>query len=194
VQALVDAVRSVSPVVANDVGSDALGLSDIQRVLRGLLGESVPVRDLVRILEAVTARSRETRDPEALLEAARHALGAAISAHVASDGVMQALTFEPILEQSLLESLRTGESGSFLALDPVRTERLLEGIADAITAAEQHGHRPVVLCSAQLRPAVRRLVAPGHAHVPVLSYNELTRTISVEPVGVIRLVTSPAAV
>jgi flagellar biosynthesis protein FlhA len=76
----------------------------------------------------------------------------------------------------------------------VRTERLLEGIADAITTAEQQAYRPVILCSGQLRPAIRRLVAPGHSHIPVLSYNEMTRTMSVEPVGVIRLVAAPATV
>jgi len=194
VSALVDAVRQVSPVVAGEAGSEALGLTEIQRALRGLLTENVPIRDLVRILEALTAKARETRDPEALLEAARRALAPAISAQAAMGDTLQAVTFEPRLEQSLLEVLRTGDSGSFLAVDPERMEMLLEGMNRALVEAERLGQRPVILCSPQLRPAVRRLVAGSRPILPVLSYAEVSRTLTVEPVGVITLVVNPATV
>jgi flagellar biosynthesis protein FlhA len=194
VSALVDAVRQVSPVVAGEAGGEALGLTEIQRALRGLLAENVPIRDLVRILEALTAKARETRDPEALLEAARRALAPAICAQAAMGDVLHAVTFEPLLEQSLLEALRGGDSGSFLAVDPVRMEMLLDGVGLALTGAEEAARRPVILCSPQLRPAVRRLVAAGRPRLPVLSYAEVSRTLTVEPVGVINLVSNPATV
>jgi flagellar biosynthesis protein FlhA len=194
VQALVDVVRQAAPALANDIGTDALPLAEIQRVLRGLLAEGVPIRNLVRILEAVTAKVRETRDPEALLEAARQALGPVICAGVAMGDAIHALTLDPLLEQALLEALRTGESGSFLALDAVRTERLIEGIADAVNAAEAAGRRPVILCSAQLRPALRRLIAAGRPSLPVLSYAELSRNMTIEPVGVINLASHATAI
>jgi flagellar biosynthesis protein FlhA len=194
VQALVDVVRQAAPALANDIGTDALPLAEIQRVLRGLLAEGVPIRNLVRILEAVTAKVRETRDPEALLEAARQALGPVICAGVAMGDAIHALTLDPLLEQALLEALRTGESGSFLALDAVRTERLIEGIAEAVNAAEAAGRRPVILCSAQLRPALRRLIAAGRPSLPVLSYAELSRNMTIEPVGVINLASHATAI
>jgi flagellar biosynthesis protein FlhA len=172
----------------------ALDAKNAAPALRGLLAENVPIRDLVRILEALTAKTRETRDPEALLEAARRALAPAICAQAAMGDTLQAVTFEPLLEQSLLEALRTGDSGSFLAVDPVRMEMLLDGIGAALTAAEAVGNRPAVLCSPQLRPAVRRLVAAGRPQLPVLSYAEVSRTLTVEPVGVINLVSNTATV
>ena len=187
VQSLVDVVRSASPALGGDVGNESLTLAEIQRVLRGLLAEGVPIRNLVRILEAVTAKVRDTRDPEALLETARQSLGPAICAQVSTDDTLHALTFEPIVEQALLEALRTGESGSFLALDAVRTERLIEGVNQAVTDAEQAGRHPVVVCSAQLRPGVRRVVAAGRPQLPVVSYAELSRNLNIEPVGVINL-------
>ena len=192
VQVLVDAVKEVSPVVAAEVGNDGLTLAEVQRVLRELLSEGVPIRDLTRILEAVTARARESRAPEALVEAARGALGASISTAASVGGRLAALTFDPMLEQSLLESLRTGDSGSWLAVDPVRMEGLLTGLSDAVRVAEESGHRPALLCSAQIRPAVRRLVAPGRPDLPVLAYTELARNLDVDPVGVISLGTVAA--
>jgi flagellar biosynthesis protein FlhA len=173
--------------VAKEVGGDAVSLAEVQRVLRDLLRESVPVRNLVPILEAVTARARETRNGEALVEAARAVLGPTICATAAVEGRLAALTFEPLLEQSLIEAVRSGDAGSWLAVDPVRMEGLLEGIASAVSTAEHAGHRPAIVCAAQLRPAVRRLLAAGRPDLRVLAYPELTRTLTVEPVGVIAL-------
>jgi len=187
VQVLVEAVKAVSPTVAAEVGGDGVSLAEVQAVLRDLLDEGVPVRDLVRILEAVTARARETRQREQLVEAARTALGPAISSGAASAGRLAALTFDPLLEQSLLESVRVGEGGSWLAVDGARVEALLGAVIDTLSAAEAQGHRPVVVCSASLRPAVRRLVAPARPDLRVLAYPDLARSLHVEPVGVIRL-------
>ncbi len=187
VQVLVDAVKTISPVVAGEVGGDMLTLAEVQRVLRDLLAEGVPVRDLTRILEAVTARARTDRNPEGLVEAARGLLGPTISSAAAVNGRLAVLTLEPLLEQSLLEAVRPGESGSWLALDPVRMEGLVQGIGDAVRVAEQTGRRPAIVCSAQLRPAVRRLIATGRPDLPVLAYPELARNLDIDPVGVISL-------
>jgi flagellar biosynthesis protein FlhA len=193
VQVLVDAVKTVSPVVAGEVGTETLSLAEVQRVMRELLSEGVPVRDLTRILEAVTAKARETRVPEQLVEAARSVLGPTISAGAAVGNRLAALTLEPLLEQSLLEACRAGDAGSWLALDPMRMEALVAGIGDAVRTAEAAGHRPAVVCSAQLRPALRRLLVGGRPDLSVLSYTELSRSLTVEPVGVINLAQRAAA-
>jgi flagellar biosynthesis protein FlhA len=191
VQVLVDAVKTVSPVVAGEIGGEVLSLAEVQRVLRDLLAEGVPVRDLTRILEAVTACARTDRSNEGLVEAARAVLGPTISSGAAVGGRLAALTLEPLLEQSLLEAVRPGDAGSWLALDPVRMEQFMEGIGHSVRTAESNGRRPAIVCSAQLRPSVRRLVATGRPDLPVLAYTELARNLDIEPVGVIGLATSP---
>ncbi len=193
VQVLVDAVKTVSPVVAGEVGTDNLSLAEVQRVMRELLSEGVPVRDLTRILEAVTAKARETRAHEALVEAARSVLGPTISAGAAVGNRLAALTFDPLLEQSLLEACRTGDTGTWLALDPARMEALVGGVGDAVRRAENSGHRPAVVCSAQLRPAIRKLLVGGRPDLPVLAFTELSRSVTIEPVGVIHLAERTAA-
>ena len=192
VQVLVDAVKTVSPSVAGEIGGDGVTLAEVQGVLRDLLAEGVPVRDLVRILEAVTARARETRQREHLVEAARTALGPAISAGAAVSGRLAALTFDPLLEQSLLEAVRGGDGGSWLAVDGARIEALLGSLGRTLEAVEADGTRPVLLCSAALRPAVRRLVAPSRPDLRVIAYPDLARHLHVEPVGVIGLDASVA--
>ena len=187
VRLLLDGVKSTDPAVAEELTSANVSLGEIQRVLSDLLDEGVAIRDLVRIMEAVSERGRVTKDPETLVEAVRQSLGPAISSAHAANGRLPVVTFEPLVEHAMLESLRTGESGSFLALDPEQAERLAMEVARTAQAAEQRGENPVLMCAATLRPAVRRLVrniAPG---LPVLSYTELSPQLQVETIGVVSL-------
>src|SRR5690606_14881050 len=121
-------------------------------------------------------------------------LGAAICAQASVNGRLHTITFEPMLEHQLLEARRVGESGTFLDLDARRTEALLDALARTIGRAQERGLRPVVVCSAQIRPAIRRLVAAGPLPVPVLSYGELDPRCTIEPVEVIDLEQADAAV
>lgn len=187
VQSLLDAIAEVSPAVAREIDGERLTLGEVQQVLAALLGEGIPVRNLTRILESVSSKARETRSIEALTEAARQSIGSVICEVAASGGELPALTMDPILEQSLLEAVRAGEQGSWLAVDGVRLAALLDGLSTAILGAEDRGYRPVVVCAAPLRPALRRILASSRPDLPVISYSELSRSMPVVPVGEIRL-------
>ncbi len=156
-------------------------------MLRGLLREQVPIRDLTRILEAVTAKARSSREIDDLLEVARSALGAVLSAQVTVDGTIRPITIDPVLEQRMIEAVRSGESGAFLALDPVVTEGFLTSADEQIMAAERLGHEPAIVCSASLRPVIKRLLRAGRPRLRVLSFAELTSGVPVEPLGVINV-------
>jgi flagellar biosynthesis protein FlhA len=192
VKELVDAIAATDPALAEELGGNNVSLGEVQRVLQALLEEGVGVRDLVRILETVTERARVSKDIEGMTESVRAALGPAISSAHASGGRLAVMTVEPLLEHTLLESMRTGEQGSFLALDPDTAEAFALKVAATAREAEERGVRPVLVCSAQLRPAVRRLtknVVPG---LPVLAYGEIGAQLELETMGVIDLV--PATV
>lgn len=185
VQDLVEGLKETDPSVANEVGGERLDLAGLHRVLAALLKERVPIRDLVRILEATTAIAGPNTDSDLLVEAARRALGPAICSQFSHDGKLPVLTLEPRLEQHLLESLRQGESGAFLAMDPGLTEALLDEMTATIAAAENQGHSPVLLCTDRLRPVLRRLLVSTWPSLPVLSFQELSPHLSLEPTGVI---------
>ena len=53
--------------------------------------------------------------------------------------------------------------------------------------AEQAGLSPVLLCSAPLRPSIRRPTRAATPRLPVLSYSELSGQLQVETIGVISL-------
>ena len=188
VKLLVDGVRASDPAVTEELAAVSISLAEVQRVLQGLLDESICIRDLVRILEVLSERGRVTKDLEALVEAVRLALGPAISSSLAVSGTLPVITIDPLLERTLLECYRAGDGGSFIAADPELLEHIVVRIADQARQAEQRGVNPVLLCSAQLRPALRRLVRSTVPQLPVLAYSEIGNQLQIDTVGVVNLV------
>ena len=190
---LADLVTQQAPTVGEELTASPLTLGDVQAVLGRLLDEQIPITDLVRIFETLSEKGQATKDVEPLVEAVRATLGPAISGAVAADGRLPVLVLDPMTEHQVLESVRQGQDGSFLALDPQVSERLALEIARQAEQAEQRGEAVVVVCSPQARPALRRLVAQVMPRLAVLSYAEIGPQLVVETVGVVSNGT-PAAV
>jgi len=192
VRAVTDSAKQSNPAVVEELTPALLTLGEIQRVLQALLGEHVSVRDLVRIFEALSMRARVSKDLDGLVEAARQVLGPAVVAPYVSDGTLPVLSFEPALEQKLLEGLRSGDDGAFLALDVDLAQGLLTRLSGLAREAEEQNVSPVLACAPQLRPAVRRMTSPSLPRLPVVSYTELGGPIQITSVGVVS--NQPAAV
>ncbi|MBW8751221.1 MAG: flagellar biosynthesis protein FlhA [Propionibacteriales bacterium] len=185
VRLLADVVKKTHPVVIEELTPTQLSLGEVQRVLQSLLDEGVSVRDLVRIFESLSLRASATKDLDALVDAARQALGPAIVAPYVVDRTVHVISLDPQLEQRMLEDLRPTDQGTVIAMDPELGQSVLHQLAGLLTEAENHNHRPVLVCSTQLRAAVRRLLRPSHHQLPVLSYQELVGAAEVRSVGVI---------
>ena len=193
VKMLIDVVKQSDPVVIDELNGANVTTGEIQRVLQMLLDEGVGIRDLVRIFEVVSERSRTTKDVEQIVESVRTALGPAISASYAKDGKLPVITLDPLVEHAMAETLRTSDTGTFLALDPQTAEQLALAVAREAEAAEMKGIEPVFVCATQLRPSIRRLLHAAAPRLPVLAYTELGNQLELDTIGVVNL-GQPAAV
>lgn len=187
VKMLVDMVRQSNPVVVEELTPQPLSLGEVQRTLQSLLAERVCIRDLVRIFEAMSMRGKVTTDPDSLTEAARGALGPAIAASHAVDGRLSVITFDPLLEQRLLENLRITEAGAQLLIDPMMAENVANQIMATAAAAEGAGDPPVFVCAQPLRLPIRRLLEQVAPRIPVLSYSELGGQLTLVTSGVVNV-------
>ena len=193
VKLLVDMVKQSDPVVIDELNGANVSTGEIQKVLQLLLDEGVAIRDLVRIFEVISERARVNKDPEQIVEAVRTALGPAISASFAKDNKLPVITLDPLVEHALGDTLRSGDQGTFLALDPQTAEALALAAAREAEAAEMKGVEPVLVCATQLRPSLRRLLHAAAPRLPVLAYTELGSQLELETMGVVNL-GQPAAV
>jgi flagellar biosynthesis protein FlhA len=189
VRQLLDRLKATDPAILDEMATAQLTLTDVHKVLCGLLEEGVAIRDIVRILEAVTVKARQSKDPDALLEAARQALGPAITAQYARDGKVAAITIDAALERQLLESVRLGDQGPFLAVDPGLAEALVREVVTVATRIEQAGQDAVLICASKLRTPLQQLIQAGARRVAVLSISELGPQVRVERMGVVNVAT-----
>ena len=191
VRLLTESVKKVNPSVVEELIPNILSLGEVQQVLQGLLTERVPIRDLSRIYEAIALKAKQSTDAGTLVEAARVALGPALCAQYASDGVLRVLTLDALLERNLAEVMRPSDLGPQLLLEPASAEHLLEQVRTVQANAEEAGVDVALVCAPALRSALYRLVALGGLKTPVLSYTEVNGSrVPVEPVGT---VTAPAS-
>jgi flagellar biosynthesis protein FlhA len=185
VRMLTEAVKRTHPAVIEELTPSQLSLGEVQRVLQALLEEQVSVRDLARIFEALSLRARVSKDLDTLVEAARETLGPAVVAPYVSDGTVNVISFEPLLEQRMLEGLRVGEQGGFLVLDADLSQHLVTELMALGRQAEEQNLTPVLVCAPQIRAAVRRMTSPTLPGLPVIGYNELTGPTQIRSVGVV---------
>jgi flagellar biosynthesis protein FlhA len=186
VRLLVEMVRRTHPIVVEELTPTQLTLGEVQRVLHALLEEGVSIRDLVRIFEALSVRAKSSTDLDALVEAARAALGPAIShPYVTPDERLHVFTLDPGFEQRLLEAVRPTDAGVVLALDAGAIDALVHGCSGLLEEAERSGLSPVLVCSPQVRAALARLMRQVLPRLPVISYAEVSRTAQIESLGVV---------
>jgi flagellar biosynthesis protein FlhA len=181
VKEMVDGVAQTSPKLIEDLVPKIASLGEIQRVLRQLLRERVPVRDLVTILEAIADAATVTKDADAITEAVRSAMGRAICRPYQNEkGELSVIGVSPLLEEKLMASLVKTDQGAMLALDPQQAQNIASRIARALENAMA---QPVLLCSPALRPHLWRLFARVLPHLGILSHAEVPAHIHVVPVA-----------
>ena len=180
---LVDRVGQTSPKLVEELVPKLVSLGDIQRVLRQLLRERVPIRDLTTILEAIADAASASKDSDVITEAVRAAMGRAICRPYQNDrGELPAISIAPTLEAQLTAAIVRTEQGAVLAVDPSHAQKLASRVADALSSAVA---QPVLLCSPTLRPHLWRLFARVLPHLGVLSHNEVPPHIQIASIAVL---------
>ena len=181
VKEMLDQVAQSSPRLVEELVPKIVSMGEVQRVLRQLLRERVPVRDLVTILEALADAAAVTKDADAMTEAVRSAIGRAICKPYQNEkGELTVIGVTPLMEERLMASLVRTDQGAVLALDPAQAQSIAARIGRAI---EQAMAQPVLLCSPSLRPHMWRLFARVLPHLGVLSHAEVPAHIRVVPVA-----------
>lgn len=186
VKTLIDGVKETYPAVVEELIPDLLSLGEVQKVLQNLLREGVSIRNLVTILETLADFARVTKDVDTLSEYVRQSLGRQICAGLADqDGRLYVVTLDPAVEDTLAAAVQRTEQGVYLSLEPGWAQRALGRAASELEKLTAGGHNPVVLCGAEVRPHVKRLLERVSAKVTVVSYNEVPAGAEVEAVGTV---------
>ncbi len=176
---LVGTVREAQPSLVEELIPGVLSLSDVQKVLKALLKERVPIRNVDFVLEALLEAGRQIKDHEALTERVREKLGLAITQRCASkDGALHVLTLDPATDKVLRDAIRQGEGGT-TSLDPGWMDRLVRALSRHVEDMLGQNIVPVLICAPSVRRFLRRATEASLPHLNVISTSELNSTLSV---------------
>jgi flagellar biosynthesis protein FlhA len=181
VQELIDNVQKSHPVVVEDVLKvSSVGL--IQRVLKELLIEKIPIKDMLTILETISDIAEITKNTDIIVEQVRARLSRVITKLYKDDnGVLKLLTFAAPTEQKLLESLQEKEGLKELLLNIGQINSLVQVVSDEAAKVLQMGIAPAILIvDPNLRKSLSEIFVKFNLDIVVLSHAEVDPTAQFE--------------
>jgi len=187
-QRLLDLIKDKNPTLVSELLPDLVNVGIIQRTLQNLLREKVSIKNLTLILETIADMAPVTKTPDDLSEQARKRLGMYFVKELESDkNKLTALTFEPKLEQSLLQRVKRSQFDVGMVMDPEVTQGILAELEPKIDEMSSAGLTPVIVTTSELRLAFRRFMEPSFPQLTVLAYQEIPSETYIEPFGAISL-------
>ena len=185
---LINNIKENNSALVDELTPKLMGIGEIQKVLQNLLEEGVSIRDLVTIFETLADHAVTTRDPDILTEYVRQSLKRAISGKFFMPGeVTNCITLDPALEQEIMAAVKNTEQGSYLALDPEKTKRIIANLGEELKKLEDMGKNPIVISSPIVRLYFRKLAIDYYKDIIVISYNEVDSNVELQSVGMVTL-------
>jgi len=191
VQLLIDRLRNTQPSLVGEViGADrevSIGL--LQRVLKNLIKDGIPVRELTAILESLGEHASKTKNTAVLTEMVRKRLSRSITEQCKNDdGSIMAITLDPALEHQMASTLQQEAEGINLALPTEMAMDISRKTAQAWKSAMDKGNDKVVLlCDARLRSPLAVMLSRTVPMLPVVAYDEVVLGTEVEPIEIISI-------
>jgi flagellar biosynthesis protein FlhA len=188
VQQLLDNLALQQPKLVDELIPNLLSPGIVQKVLQYLIREGVSVRDLQTICETLADHAPMTKDPELLTEYVRQALARTITRpYETEDHKFPVLSLQQALEEKISRGIQKTEHGSYLSLDPGFLQQFVQATSNEVKRAVSMGYHPVLLCSPAVRRHLRKLLERFLPDVAVVSHNELSSSLEIRSIGVVRM-------
>lgn len=187
VKQLIDNVKENNATLVDELIPVYMGIGDVQKVLSNLLKEGISIRDLVSILEALADYAPSTKDLNILTEYVRQKLSRMITSTYIQGKSAKVVTLDQDLENLLMDSVQQNGNSSYLSLDPVSSQTVLNNIAVQVQTLLQLGEQPIIITAPIVRFYLKRLTDQYIPDLIVLSYNEIEPDIDIQSVGVVSL-------
>ena len=183
VQVLIDKIKDDFPVIVDDVLKVApIGL--LQRILKSLLHENIPLKDMLTILETIADVAEYTKNVDVITEQVRAKLSRVITKmYSGEDGVIRLLTFDTSSEQTMLEKSQERDGVRNLMLNVGEINSLVQAASTKAAELLQKGVSPVVIIvDPQLRRGVAEIFERFSLDVVTLSHAEIDSSATFETV------------
>jgi type III secretion protein V len=188
VQNMLEQLEQAFPALVKEVVPKAVSPFQLTDILRRLVEEEISIRDLRSILQALAEWGQVENDTVMLTEYVRNALKRYISHKYTRGGnTLVVYLLDPQIEETVRGSIQHTQSGSYLALEPEITQEILSAVRGEVGNLPPTAQNPVILTTMEIRRYFRKLVELEFPHLAVLSYQELSPDMNIQPIARIGL-------
>lgn len=188
VQGILDQMEQIYPALVKETVPKLVNLHLLAEILKRLVQEDISVADMRTILQAIALWAPVETNPTVLSEYVRTEMKRYISfKYTRGQGNLVVYLLDPEIEEIITNSIRQSESGNYLALDPDSAQQILRSFQTELGNIPATAQQPVVITTMEVRRYLKKLVEIHHPSVAVLSYQELSAEIRVQPIARIAL-------
>ena len=184
---LVEHLKQTEPELVADAIPNVVSYANLEKILKSLLREGIPIKDLATILEAVVEASGGTRDIDMITEQVRSALSRTITRRFCENGQLRVVTLDAEVEKKVLAALTKNDHGVYLALSPDIMQQIIAQLGELRKKFNDLSQTPIVLTSQIIRVYLSRMIAQFYPDVYVLYFHEITSSVQIQAIGNITL-------
>lgn len=165
-----------------------LPIQKMAEIFQRLVSESISIRNMRSILESIVEWGAREKDVVQLAEYVRTGQRRFICHKFSNpQKILPAYLIEESAEEAIRAGIRMTSAGAYLALEPEISEAFIRNIKQTVGEVASMAEVPVLVTSMDVRRYIRKLIELDLFELPVLSYQELTQDITVQPLGRIGL-------
>lgn len=184
---LVDHLKQSAPELVAEAVPAILSYANLEKILRNLLKEGIPIKDMATIIETAAEATGLTRDMDLVTENVRAALSRTITSRFCEHGQLRVITLDADVEKQVVASLNKNEQGVYLAMSTDLMQQIISQLSEHVKTFSELSQTPLLLTSQVVRVYLGRIIAQFYPNVYVLSFHEITSNIQIQAIGNITL-------
>ncbi len=187
VKRMVDNLKEHNESIVEDTVPAIVSLNELQRVLRNLLREGIPILDMETILETLADYAPTVKDHDMLTEYVRQALRRTITHKFSIAGQLKVVSLDSEIEDLIIKSIKKIEGGAYLALEPDVIQMIVTSTTEQINQMKKLVQEPIIITSPVVRIYFKKLLDQFYPDITVLSFNDIDTSVQIQALGTITL-------
>ncbi len=183
VQKMLENLKKHTGVSVDEMVPSIVPIAELQKVMRNLLREGVPINDLETILETMSDYAPSVKDNDMLTEYVRQSLKRTITHRFAEAGQLKVMSLDSAIETAIINSVKKMDGGAYLALEPEVMQRIIAATTEKIGQMKKLVQVPVILTSPVVRVYFKKLLDQFYPNVVVLSFNDVDASVQIQSLG-----------
>lgn len=196
IQTMLTELEKTHPAIVKELVPKVITILQLSEVFQRLVQEDISIRDLKNIFSTLAQWGEVERDVVALTEHVRAGLKRYVTHKYAGQtGTLAVYLLDPEIEELIRGSIRKTDKGNYLALEPEVTQDIVESVGKEIAShpLPPGARPPVVLTISEVRRYFRKIIELEFPQLAVLSYQELSENLRIQPIARISLPNTAAA-